>query len=155
MFKSFIDYSNNKDLKTLKLLFYQNLEYFYNNNLGTLIFLINEKVQYNYSAKHFLNYLCSLSLTSTNAYNNALKKLFKYSYNNPVLINNLSIIIGGNINKFETIYFNLRNVTDIKELNNKQTLITFKSGRSIVINKNINFLSNQTIKLEKLKRYLI
>lgn len=154
MYINFVNYIGNKDQYTLKVLLYQNLEYFYNNNEGTLIFLINDKVQYKYSAKHFLNYLCTLNLTSIKAYNKAINDLFSYKYKNPVVLGNTSIILSGNSNNLETIYFNFENVIKIKESNENESIITFKSGRAIKINKNNTFINNQIIKIEKLKRYL-
>jgi len=154
MFLSFVDYSKNKDLKTLKILIYQNIEYFYNNNEGCMLILTNCKVQYKYSAIHFLNYLYKLGLSSYKSYSKAINDIFSYKYNIPFIIDNVSLILSGNINSFETIYFNMKNVLRIKELGNNNINIIFKSGKSIEIKKSSNYINNQIIKIEKIKRYL-
>lgn len=153
MFLSFVDYSKNKDLKTLKTAIYQNLEYFYNNNEGCAIFLTNDYIQYNYSSTHFLNYLYILSLSSYKSYSKAINNIFLYKYNIPFIIDNVSLILSGNIKKYETIYINFENVLRIKMIN-KKIKITFKSGKIIEIEKSNDYLNNQIIKIEKIKRYL-
>src|SRR5690554_3670876 len=78
----------NKTSKLNLINFYQSIEYFYNNNDGTKIITINEDLTYKYSAKHLVNILCNISLTSLNSYNKSIRKIFNFKYNNPIVLNN-------------------------------------------------------------------
>lgn len=143
------------DSETINNNLYQNIELFYNNNDGTLVFINNEKYQYKYSSKHFLDLLCKLNFTSIKSYNAGYKLLFNSSYNNPICLKNLNIIIVGNINNYDTVYINLNRVINTKIIDLKKIELEFISGNKIIINKSKNYLIDQHKKIEKVKRYLL
>lgn len=144
----------NKTSKLNLINFYQSIEYFYNNNDGTKIITINEDLTYKYSAKHLVNILCNISLTSLNSYNKSIRKVFNFKYNNPIVLNKITLLVIGNINNYDTVFINYNNVYEIKSINEDKVLFKFYSNRELIINKGYDYIDKQIDKITNVKRYL-
>jgi|GEM_PF-5973629 len=144
----------NKTSKLNLINFYQSIEYFYNNNDGTKIITINEDLTYKYSAKHLVNILCNISLTSLNSYNKSIRKIFNFKYNNPIVLNKITLLVIGNINNYDTVFINYNNVYEIKSINEDKVLFKFYSNRELIINKSYDYIDKQIDKITNVKRYL-
>lgn len=155
---SFDVFSLNRDLKeTTKLNlinFYQDIEYCYNNNYGSRLITINGKLDYKYSAKHLVNLLCNISLTSLSSYNKSIKKLFNFKYNNPIVLNKITLIVIGNINSYETIFINYNNISKIDIISEEEVLFKFYSNKELIVNKKYEYIKKQIDKINDVKRYL-
>lgn len=140
-------------IRTIKSFsFFQDIEYIMNNEYGSVVCLRKKQIQIKERSLYIINYICKLKLTSVKSYATGIELTLDYKYNIPILLSQqLYLCPLGNIQKYETIWINYKEISNIR-LDNEKIILCFYSGNEILVEKNFSFwkqLENKVLKIEK------
>lgn len=134
--------------------FFKNIEYIKNTASGAVIFSNNKAYFIKERSYYIVNYLCIKHLTSLNGYNDAVKNIFNYYRNIPVVLNdNLILIYTNSLKDYHNIFINFSNINEINKVKDG-LLITFKSGNNLTVEISLNYYRSQLKRINKIITYL-
>ncbi|WP_129747474.1 competence protein ComK [Haploplasma axanthum] len=130
------------------------MEYIVNNEYGSLVYLRKKQIQIKERSLYVINHICKLKLTSLKSYSTGIKLTLDYKYNIPILLNHyLYLCPLGNMQNYETIWVNYKEISNIR-LDNEKMILCFYSGNEISIEKNFSFWKQLENKILKIEKYL-
>lgn len=135
---------------------FQTINYIENTALGTKINTHLTEKYYKESSIYIINYICLAHLKSYKSYKEAIKKIFNYHYNIPLILNeNIILIPTENIQSYNNKWINISNVKLITKVSNDETKLMFKNGLEYTFNISTDKINTYTKRIDKILQYYL